>query len=181
MLVWLIAVVFVIAKYYNVSGNDIILFIKKYKSAAVIVFLVLSSIRGLFFLPSTPFVFASLSIFPKSKILALAISLASIFISATLIYLFAEYLDISKLFKAKDRENKIKNIREKLTSSKGFLFIALWAFLPFAPTDLVSYVAGTVKMNYMRFITATMAGEAIVCTIYIYAGHNIWQLLMHRS
>lgn len=180
MAVWLILIAAVLIK-YRITASEIAAFIKEYKSEAIIVYLVLSSIRGLFFLPSTPFVFAGILIFPTSNLMVLALSLTGIIISASLIYLLAEYLDIAKLFPAKDREKKINNLREKLTSKKGVLFIALWAFLPFAPTDLVSYVAGTVRMKYFRFILATIAGEAIVCIIYVYAGNDLWHLLIQHS
>ena len=179
LLAWVILIAAVLIK-YRITATEIAGFIRAYKSEAIIVYLVLSSIRGLFFLPSTPFVFAGILIFPKSKLMVLALSLTGIIISASLIYLLAEYLDIAKLFPAKDRKKRLINLREKLGGKKGFLFIALWAFLPFAPTDLVSYVAGTVRMNYLRFIFATIAGEAIVCSIYVYAGNDIWHLLIQH-
>ena len=180
LLLWIIVIAAILIK-YKITASDIAGFIKAYKAEAIVVYLVLSSLRGLFFLPSTPFVFAGILIFPKSKLMVLALSLTGIVISASLIYLLAEYLDIAKLFPAKDRESRINRLREKLVSPKGFFFIVLWAFLPFAPTDLVSYIAGTVRMNYLRFICAIFAGEAIVCGVYVYAGNDIWHLLIQHS
>jgi uncharacterized membrane protein YdjX (TVP38/TMEM64 family) len=52
----------------------------------------------------------------------------------------------------------------------GFFFVALWAFFPLVPTDLVCYVAGTTKMNYLKFILAVCAGELILCSFYIFFG-----------
>jgi uncharacterized membrane protein YdjX (TVP38/TMEM64 family) len=50
----------------------------------------------------------------------------------------------------------------------GVLIVGSCAFFMVIPTDLVSYVAGTVRMPFRRFICALMTGETILCAIYIF-------------
>jgi uncharacterized membrane protein YdjX (TVP38/TMEM64 family) len=53
-------------------------------------------------------------------------------------------------------------------------FVVLWAFFPLVPTDAVCYVAGSIRMNFLKFIAAIFVGEVFLCSLYIFgAGHLI--------
>jgi len=47
--------------------------------------------------------------------------------------------------------------------------VVAWAFFPLAPTDLVCFLAGTTRMNYLRFIIAIAMGELAICLFYTYS------------
>jgi uncharacterized membrane protein YdjX (TVP38/TMEM64 family) len=36
----------------------------------------------------------------------------------------------------------------------GVFAVTLWSFAPVVPTDLICYVAGTVRMNFWKFVLA---------------------------
>ncbi len=72
--------------------------------------------------------------------------------SGILIYLFSDLMGFDEIF-AKQKENiKIKHAIEKY----GFYAIMLWSFIPVVPTDLICYVAGTVRYSFWRFVLALM-------------------------
>lgn len=93
-----------------------------------------------------------------------------------MIYFFAEYLGLHEYFEGHKPELTHK-IKAKLEHPTGFLFVALWAFFPLVPTDLVCYLAGTTMMNYWKFIAAVLVGETILCTFYVYFGGAIVNLI----
>jgi uncharacterized membrane protein YdjX (TVP38/TMEM64 family) len=45
-----------------------------------------------------------------------------------------------------------------------------WSFLPFAPTDLICYVCGILRVNFVKFIAGVCLGEGAICGLYIYLG-----------
>ncbi|MBY0327720.1 MAG: VTT domain-containing protein [Gemmataceae bacterium] len=119
-------------------------------------------------MPSTPFVIAGVLLFPENKIIVLIISLGGILFSATLIYFLSEFLGFDSYFE-KIAPEKMVSITTNINSPWGFLFVVLWSFFPLAPTDLVCYLAGTVRMNFLRFILAVAVGELIICLFYSYS------------
>lgn len=50
---------------------------------------------------------------------------------------------------------KIQNAIERY----GFYAVFLWSFVPIVPTDLISYVAGIVRMSFWKFVLALTIGE----------------------
>lgn len=52
----------------------------------------------------------------------------------------------------------------------GFPFVCLWSFLIVVPTDLICYIAGTMKMPFHKFISAVTIGEGLICVFLIYGG-----------
>lgn len=127
-------------------------------------------------LPSTPLVLAGTMLFPNQPFSVLAICLAGIMFSSSMIYFFAEYLGLHEYFE--DHKPELtRKLKARLEHPAGFAFVALWAFFPLVPTDLVCYLAGTTMMNYWKFIAAVLVGETILCTFYIYFGGAIMNLI----
>ena len=144
-------------------------FLRRFEGEIWLVFLVISALRGFSLLPSTPLVIAGTLLFPGQPFAVLAVSLTGILLSSSMIYFFSEYLGFSDFFEGHKPE-LTHRIKAKLEHPAGFLFIALWAFFPLVPTDLVCYLAGTTKMNYWKFIFAVFVGELILCGLYIFFG-----------
>lgn len=143
--------------------------LSRYQSGALLVYLLLSILRGFTLLPSTPLVLAGTLIFPGQPWLVLAVSIFGILVSSSMIFWFSDLLGVSEFFETRKPE-KVAKIRTRLERPSGLAFVFLWAFFPLVPTDAVCYVAGTTKMNFAKFIVAIFAGELILCSIYIFAG-----------
>jgi uncharacterized membrane protein YdjX (TVP38/TMEM64 family) len=75
--------------------------------------------------------------------------------SGVLIYRFSGIMGFDKLFSKQKENTKIKKAIEKY----GFYAILLWSFAPVVPTDLICYVAGTVRYHFWRFVLALALGE----------------------
>ena len=151
----------------NISG-----FLLTFQGEIWLVYFAMSALRGFTLLPSTPLVLAGTLLFPGLPLAVLAVSMAGILISSSLIYFFSEHLGFNEYFESHKPE-LTHRIRAKLEHPLGFLFVAGWAFFPLVPTDLVCYLAGTTKMNYWKFLGAVFVGELILCTCYIYFGGTV--------
>jgi uncharacterized membrane protein YdjX (TVP38/TMEM64 family) len=158
------------------SAASIAEFIRTFQSEIWLVYFAMSALRGLTLLPSTPLVLAGAITFPDQPVAVLAVSLAGIALSSTMIYFFSELLGFTFYFERHDPD-RIHAIKAKLEHPLGFLFVAAWAFFPLVPTDLVCYLAGTTRMNYWRFILAVLFGETILCSIYVFGGGSLVNIL----
>ena len=152
-------------------------FLRDFQGEIWLLYLAMSSLRGFTLLPSTPFVLAGTVLFPEQPVTVLAVSLMGIFISSSLIYFFSGALGFSDYFER--RSSKLAGeIRAKLERPAGAFFVALWAFFPAVPTDVVCYVAGTIRMSFPRFILAVLAGEMVLCAAYVFIGSSVWELVI---
>ena len=167
--VWLGLIVFCLGYYFThpdqFTVDKITIFLQQFNNQIITVYLIVSIARGFTLIPSTPFVLAGAIILPEQPLLALLISIFSIGLSATMIYYFADYLNWGKRI---ERLYPVDKIKLKLDKPTGIFAIFLWALFPIMPTDLVCYAAGAVKMNFLKFITAVILGELLVCTFYIF-------------
>jgi uncharacterized membrane protein YdjX (TVP38/TMEM64 family) len=111
---------------------------------------------GLFFIPAWPLYF---------------IILSGILISSCLVYYFFEYLQLDKSLNQKYEKqiNKVKSYLKKYE----FPVVVFWSFNPILPTDIICYIAGTMKLNIYKFLFALLLGEGIVCALYIFGGKYI--------
>lgn len=142
-------------------------FIEHFKGTVFLVYFVISVLRGLTLIPSTPFVLAGTIVFPDNPFLVLAISICGIIFSSTMIYYFSDYLGFSKYLENKHPQ-KIETIKTHLQKPTGFFFVFFWSFFPVLPTDAVCYVAGILNMNFKKYIAAITFGELIICSVYIF-------------
>lgn len=144
---------------------------------ALLSYTLFSLLRGFTLLPSTPLVIAGTLLFPSQPIIVFAISILGILFSSTMIYFFSDLLGFSEYF-SDSKPELTKKVKTRLEHPLGSLFVALWAFFPFVPTDLVCYLAGTTRMKFAKFIIAIFIGESILCAIYIFAGGSLIRHLL---
>ena len=172
-IIWIIFIAVCISLYFlyarDLSPENISSFIKHYQGGMLGLYFALCTIRGLTMIPGTPFLLAGIVLFRDSPFLLLAVFLASMLVTSALMFYLAEKLGFSSYFE-KNYPEKIALVREKLDGHYGSLFILLWAFAPFTPTDLVCYVAGSIRMRFARLIIPLLAGEALICAFYIFNG-----------
>lgn len=150
--------------------------LREYEAAALWIFLGLSMVRGFTLLPSTPLIIAGTLQFPHLPWLVLLISIVGIVVSSGMIYWLSDALGISNYFESK-MPRHVDKIRSRLEHPAGLLFVVLWGFFPLVPTDAVCYVAGSIRMNFTRFIIAIVLGEFVLCSIYIFSGRYLVQFV----
>ena len=160
---------------YWFSKESLYYFIQSQSSHFLLVYVILSLVRGIFLLPSTPFVLAGILLFPSQSFLVFFISITGIVITATYLYFASLFLEFDKLF-GKNHSKKSDKIIEKL-NQHGFWIVLGWAFFLLAPTDLICYIARSIKMNFTKYILAIFLGEAILIGTYVYFGKSIWGLV----
>lgn len=110
-------------------------------------------ILGLIFVPALPLYF---------------IIMSGVMVSSILVFYFFEYLRIDKMLDLKYKK-QIDTTKYYL-SKYEFPVIFFWAMNPILPSDLICYVAGTLRVNVYKFIIAMLIGEGIACAIYIFGG-----------
>lgn len=142
-------------------------FLLKHKERLILLYSLLSLMRGLTLLPSTPLVIAGALAFPTQPFLVLTISIIGVLFSSVMIYFFSDYLGLSDYFNKK-YPKQLAQTRERLERPSGLLFLLLWSFFPLVPTDLACYVAGTARMAFAKFILVVFIGEMILCSACIY-------------
>lgn len=156
------------------TGQRIAMFLERFHGWIWLVYFAMSALRGFTLLPSTPLVIAGTLLFPTQPYAVLGVSLAAILLSSTMIYFFSEYLGFAEYFES-HKPQLTHKIKARLEHPLGMVFVAAWAFFPLVPTDLVCYLAGTTKMNYAKFISAVIVGEALLCSFYIFTAGYVWQ------
>jgi len=148
-------------------------FLDRFRGGLMVAYIVLHILRAFTLLPSTPLVIAGVLLFPGQPAGVLAMCVTGIVLSSVLIYYFSEFLGFDKYLERKSQK-RMNYIRTKLNHPMATVFVAAWAFFPIVPTDLLSYAAGSVRMNFWRFIIGIFIGETLLCAIYVYAGAEFW-------
>ena len=142
-------------------------FLVQFKNTILIMYFLISILRGFTLIPSSPFVLAGTILFPSEPFLVLTISILGIIFSSAMIYYFSDYLGFGAYLERKHPERIVK-IQHQLQKPTGLIFVCLWSFFPFLPTDAICYVAGMLKINFVKFIIALAIGELILCSIYVF-------------
>lgn len=135
-------------------------------AVASIIYVALGSLRAFTLVPATFLLLVAMPFFPPTLLLLL--TLPGIAISSSLCYFFAEALRMDEPFERR-YPAQIAWLRRVLRDHTLSITIG-WSFLLFLPTDLVCYVAGTLRANYWKFIIGVLIGEGSVYAIYIYVG-----------
>jgi uncharacterized membrane protein YdjX (TVP38/TMEM64 family) len=58
----------------------------------------------------------------------------------------------------------------KLLLRRELPIVIAWSFFPLAPTDLVCYVCGALKVDLKKCLMGVALGEGAICAIYIFIG-----------
>lgn len=139
------------------------------------IYITLSCIRSLFFIPSTVFVIMGLALYPSEPIFVILINLAGVMIGGLLLYGAAQFLTDEAFFSPK-KQATLSTVKSKM-NQYGFPIVLFWSFFPAIPTDIICYVAGAIRMNLFYFIAGLLIGEAILISIYVYSGKSLLDFL----
>jgi len=135
-------------------------------------YVVLSLFRGMALVPSTPVVLAGGILFPQAIWTVLVVSMLGIVLSATLLYRFPGYGGYDVWLESKHPE-RLAKLRGHLVKPRAKWFVALWAFFPAVPTDLICYAAGLVRMPFRSMIFGIIIGELPLVTAYLLLGNRM--------
>ena len=176
---WVFIALFTLVHYFifpeKYTAEFLLEFFQSNSTAVFITYVVLSTIRSIFFLPSTIFVVMGVVLYPDEPFLVLTVSMFGILLGATWIYLAAGFLKVEALFSANTQKKFQK--AEIGMNKYGFWIVLFWSFFPAVPTDLICYVAGYSKMSYLKFFTALFVGELVLVSLYIWTGKSLIEIL----
>lgn len=133
-------------------------------------YLALGCVRGFTLIPAANLVLLAIPIFPPLPLLAL--TLVGILISSASLYAFAGSLHLSEYFEQRHAE-KVARVRAALARNPTTI-VMVWSFFPLAPTDLICYVCGAMRISFRRFMLGVLVGEGAICALYIFAGRGLW-------
>jgi len=131
------------------------------------IYLALGAVRAFTLIPSTYLVIAALPFFQPVPLLVL--TLAGILVSSAIIYWFAESLHLEELFERGRHKAHVDRLRSVLQRHELPVIIG-WSFFPLAPTDLICYVCGGLRVNFPKFLLGVLIGEGTICALYIFLG-----------
>ena len=139
--------------------------VSDHKVFVVIVYLLIITLIGLTFIPSTPFAIAGVLLFPPGE--AYVINLIGIITSSAIVYYFTQYLRLNKWIETKYPEQIIKT--KKALRKKELPIIAGWSFFPVVPTDLIIYVSSSLNIPFWKCVVGILIGEGTLNAVYIFS------------
>ena len=139
--------------------------VDKNRAIVIPVYLAFLSLLGLTFIPSTPFAIGGVLLF--SPEVAYLLNLVGIVTSSTIVYHFARFLGLGTVFESRYPENTRK-VRGAL-NRKELPIIVGWSFFPVVPTDLIIYVASTLKIPLWKCLLGVLIGEGTLNAFYIFS------------
>lgn len=77
-------------------------------------------------------------------------------------------MDFDRLFERR-YPAQVARVRWLLTR-RELPIVIIWSFFPVAPTDLVCYVCGALKVDLKKCLLGVAVGEGAICAIYIFLG-----------
>jgi uncharacterized membrane protein YdjX (TVP38/TMEM64 family) len=131
-----------------------------------VVYLALGCIRGFTLIPATYLVVAGMLVLPPVPLFALTV--AGIIVSSAAVYYFAEAMRFDRFFERRYGP-QVARLRALLLRRELPIVIA-WSFFPLAPTDLICYVCGALKVDVKKCLLGVTLGEGGICAIYVFLG-----------
>jgi uncharacterized membrane protein YdjX (TVP38/TMEM64 family) len=129
-------------------------------------YLGLGCLRGFTLIPATYLVLAGMLVLPPLPLYLL--TLAGIVVSSAAVYYFAEAMRLDRFFEQRYAP-QVGRLRAVLKRRELPIVIA-WSFFPIAPTDLVCYVCGALRVDVKKCLLGVAIGEGTICAIYIFLG-----------
>jgi uncharacterized membrane protein YdjX (TVP38/TMEM64 family) len=129
-------------------------------------YLALGCIRGFTLVPATYLVVAGMLVLPPVPLYGLTV--AGIVVSSAAVYYFAEAMRFDRFFEQR-YPAQVARLRG-LLARRELPIVIVWSFFPLAPTDVVCYVCGALKVDLRKCLLGVTIGEGTICAIYIFLG-----------
>jgi uncharacterized membrane protein YdjX (TVP38/TMEM64 family) len=133
---------------------------------AYVVYLALCCVRGFTLVPATYLFVAGLLDLPPLPLYGLTV--AGIIVSSAAVYYFAEAMRFDRFFERR-YPTHVARLRELLARRELPIVIA-WSLFPLAPTDLICYVCGALKVDLKKCLLGVALGQGALCAVYIFLG-----------
>ena len=134
----------------------------------VAVYLLLISLRGLVFIPSTPVLLIGVVIFPPWQ--NYWINLVGIVLSSFIVIMAIQHFGFgSSLERLRSSSSRYTKLESQLARF-GPPIIVGWSFFPLVPTDLIVYLATLIRIRTGIILASVLAGEAVLMAIYVFGG-----------
>ena len=133
-------------------------------------FIILAMIAQMFLLVINVVALMLVAIIAYGPIWGTLIAVAAVFVASTIGYLIGRWVGeagVSKLIGRKT-ERKVTGFVDEY----GLWAVIIARISPFLSNDAISFVAGLAKMNYFRFIGATLAGIVPLAILLAWLGEN---------
>jgi len=135
------------------------------RAIVIPIYLLVLSLLGLTFIPSTPFAIGGVLLFPPE--LAYILNLVGIITSSTIVYHFARFLGLGTAFETL-YPRRTRKVQEALRH-KELPIIVGWSFFPVVPTDLIIYVASTLQVPLWKCLLGVLLGEGTLNAFYVFS------------
>jgi uncharacterized membrane protein YdjX (TVP38/TMEM64 family) len=132
------------------------------------VFLILSTIRIISFIPSTVFVLLGGIIL--NPFAALLLSIVSIILSESIVYVLSRSLFGVRL--QKYLSGKYPNIHELIQKNNSKVLL-IGVLCPFAPTDAICSLSSSAGIKYTKFIAIVTAANLPMVSLYSFLGDSL--------
>jgi uncharacterized membrane protein YdjX (TVP38/TMEM64 family) len=133
------------------------------------VYFILGSVRGFTLLPLTPLLLAGVVLFDPVPLLL--VTLAGVVVSSSIVYYWSRYLGFDQYFES-HYPGPLHRVKRALQRN-DILVIALWAFFPGTPTDLICYACEILGIKLWRCLLGVGIGEGVICALYIWGGSSL--------
>ncbi len=131
--------------------NDVTDFISGHVQYAMLLFLALWVVRLLFFIPGMTLMFVGGICF--DPMVSILLSMAGLFISETLVYLFSKKFASEKTTQL--LEDKYPDLKV-LLEAYNYKFLALGMICPVAPTDVICFLSAAIGLRYSAYMLTVL-------------------------
>ena len=152
-------------------------FLERFGTEAFVVYVLISLVRAVLLIPSTPFILAGALAFPDWPLAVLAVSMSGIFSGALLVHSFPGIGSYDERLQAL-YPKQISFIRERMQGHNAWWVVMGWSAFPLVPTDVICYVAGLAKMPALKMGVAVLIGGFPVTALYVFLGAEVGALLL---
>lgn len=143
-------------------------FVYKYEAYAEIIFVLISTLRVITFIPSTIFIILGGLVF--GPIEGFILSMCAMVFSETIIYLIGKYLRNSRL---KEHIYKKYTSIVKMVDEFNYIILAIGVLTPITNTDLFCLVSSFMGLKYLKYILTIIIANIPLMLIYSYIGSGV--------
>jgi uncharacterized membrane protein YdjX (TVP38/TMEM64 family) len=134
--------------------------------SGLLVYFIISTLRGFTLIPLTPIVLAGVLVFPPWPLFL--VNQAGVYASSAILYFMTRYMRFDNFFFTHYPQQVEKLIL--LLRKRELPVISLWGFAPFIPTDMIICICSVLRISVFKTLLGVSIGEGVICAVYIFGG-----------
>ncbi len=134
--------------------------------SGLLVYFIISTVRGFTLIPLTPIVLAGVLVFPPWPLFL--VNQAGVYTSSAILYYMTRYMRFDNFFFTHYPQQVEKLIL--LLRKRELPVISLWGFAPFIPTDMIICICSVLRISVFKTLLGVSIGEGVICAVYIFGG-----------